>query len=525
MPAKEIAPKAPHDHGLRLWFISFVSAFLLFGTTTAPDVLMTADSGQYQLWTFLFPELPLSAKPPDLVRLHLPYYFFSKLFGLIPFGTFAWRINLLSAFCGALTVANVVILTGKLWKYKWSPILAALVLCFGHTLWAFAVAAEILTMMAACITFEMLLWTRYERTRSPAVLLSIALLSGFGTAIHHQIGLNAFVYFSAVVVLVKRKRIKPAYLITWPAVWCIGSLPDLLVLVHFAVKTHDPLFMFKSYAVGVFAEDMARVSLTTIRNGLASLALNYPTGMILLMLPGTMKLLKAPTNTMLVRIFLAVLAFHFLFPMTYAVADQYSFFLPFYALASVVIGIGATPWLQRVPLRLALMALAILPVSIYFAGPHVFRWMRWGHISQPAPYHDPNSFFLRPWKHDISGQRSYLEEVFKQLPENTAFLSGEKIGYILKYGQTVEGRRKDILLRVAPPELIDLLEWDDPDQPARWRRPVYASGPTLVPGYLHVKQHCDFSQEGIVWKVAPPRNPQAWLREIQPEIEKMKSKM
>ena len=142
----ETRSDATRPHVFRWWFLSFAAAFLLFGATTAPDVLMTADAGQYQVWAFLFPDLPLSAKPPDLVRLHLPYYFFAKLFGWIPFGTYAWRINLLSAFCGALTVANVVVLAGKLSTNKYVPVFAGIVICFGHTLWAFAVAAEILTM-------------------------------------------------------------------------------------------------------------------------------------------------------------------------------------------------------------------------------------------------------------------------------------------------------------------------------------------------------------------------------------------
>jgi hypothetical protein len=174
------------------------AAFVLYVLTLAPS-LPAGDSGE------------LIASAWVLGVAHPPGYplftMLSHLFGLLPFGEPAWRMNLMSAVLDAATVAVVVVLIHRLTAAyqsrdaespapRWAPLVAGAlgggVLAVSSTFWAYSLVAEVFALnnlFAALLLLVLLAWHRRPgRTR---LLWLFALLSGLAFANQQTIVLLA----------------------------------------------------------------------------------------------------------------------------------------------------------------------------------------------------------------------------------------------------------------------------------------------------------------------------------------------
>ena len=80
----------------------WLAAFALYVRTLAPSLLW-GDMAEFQTLSYT-----LGMTHPSGYMTHI---MIGKLFTLIPVGNIAWRVNLMSAFFGALAVANVYLIT------------------------------------------------------------------------------------------------------------------------------------------------------------------------------------------------------------------------------------------------------------------------------------------------------------------------------------------------------------------------------------------------------------------------------
>ena len=105
-----------------------IAAFLLYGSTVAPSVLI-ADGGEFQF------AAPLAGiAHPTGYPLYLSLgWIWTRLF---PFGSPAFKMNLLSAFTGAITIAILYLTIGRVVRlagFTYSPSLnrgvAAIIAC------------------------------------------------------------------------------------------------------------------------------------------------------------------------------------------------------------------------------------------------------------------------------------------------------------------------------------------------------------------------------------------------------------
>ena len=86
----------------------------------------------------------------------------------------------------------------------------------------------------------------------------------------------------------------------------------------------------------------------------------------------------------------------------YKVIDPEAFFIPFYVLGSVFIGVGVARILSRFRGRRwapwVLLVLAITPVGAYVAMPDLARRVGFKFFSRELPYRDAYAYMLQPWK-------------------------------------------------------------------------------------------------------------------------------
>lgn len=156
------------------------------------------------------------------------YVLLGKLFTFLPFGSIAYRVNLMSAFFGALTVMMVFLIVCKLQAPNssetinqksiakaWNllpPMVAALMLAFSPVFWKQAVVAEVFTLntfFAVLMVYVLLIWQGKivafkaenpgdNSPPKPAVYLNLfTFLFGLSLGNHHTIilCLPAFLYF------------------------------------------------------------------------------------------------------------------------------------------------------------------------------------------------------------------------------------------------------------------------------------------------------------------------------------------
>lgn len=164
----------------------------LYVRTLAPDILY-GDSGEFQTLAYTLGYTHSTGYPV--------YLLLARLVGFLPVGNLAWRINLLSAICAAMTIAFIYLL-GRFFTpdNRWGALLGSLALAVSYTFWSQAIIAEVYTPALALIAASLYLLLRWQEQPGQRVwcLFLAAVLIGGGVGVHAFVGLLA----PAAVVLV-----------------------------------------------------------------------------------------------------------------------------------------------------------------------------------------------------------------------------------------------------------------------------------------------------------------------------------
>jgi hypothetical protein len=135
----------------------FAASLALYVQTLAPSVAaLFDDSLEFPLVSYR-----LGIAHPTGYPL---YTLLGKLFSLMPWHNMAWRVNLLSAVAGALTVALVYLVARQLAR-RLPALLGALALAVSPVFWSQAVIAEVYTLAGAFVA--LLLWLALRWARKP----------------------------------------------------------------------------------------------------------------------------------------------------------------------------------------------------------------------------------------------------------------------------------------------------------------------------------------------------------------------
>jgi hypothetical protein len=453
--------------------VVLAGAGLLYVLTCAPGVLWQ-DSGLfvYRIWhNDVQGNLGLALSHPLYIIIGIAVKH-------IPLGDLAWRMNIVSAVFGAVAVANLFLLL-RLWL---------------GTVWPAAIGAVLF---------------RYTRTKRPAYLYLLGLLNGLAIANHMWAVFGFACYAVLLVVLLVRKQIGLRQLALTALLWVIGALPyGYLIIKNIVLSGDVQTTLFSAVFGNMWYERVLNVSISLriVFENVIFILLNFPTPNFVFFFVGLWTLRKKGPSRSFSNIVLALLILHFLFAFRYTVPDRYVFFLPFYCLAAMLIGLGADVILRRYShkvLVLIMVAFVLLPIPIYYITPGVARKM-YKPLGQrrQRPYRDEYDYFLQPWKTGYKGAERFAKEALDMVEKDAIIYADTTTVHALLYMQQVKDKRSDVRIVSAKDKGENAPVLNEDTVAGLINGSVlYVVSP--VPGYCpqFLLERYEFKEVGVLWKV------------------------
>jgi hypothetical protein len=386
-----------------------------------------------------------------LALAHPLYVMIGMAVKQIPAGDLAYRLNLTSAMFAAVAVANLFLLV-RLWLGKTLPALvSAITLAVSWTFWQQAVGAEVYTLYVAQMFAELLMLLQYVRTKRVGYLYLLGFLNGLAVANHMWAVFGLVCYTVLLAALLGRRQISLRNVGLVVLLWLIGAGPYEYLIIERAVVSGDLQAALASALFGDLWQGAvlnASVSLKISLENIAFILLNFPTPNFVLLLVGLWTLYKKAPSRSFANILAALLILYFLFAFRYTVADRYVFFLPFYCLVAVLVGLGAHITFERYrrkSLVFLALAFALLPVPTYAVTPALARktYKPLGRRRQ-RPYRDEYKYFLQPWKTGYRGAQRFSNEALELVEGNAIIYADSTIIHTLLYVQQAQAKRPDV---------------------------------------------------------------------------------
>lgn len=376
----------------------------------------------------------------------------------------AWRLNLLSALCGAAGVGALAGLVAAMTRRAAPAILAALGLGLAHTYWAHSVITETYTLAAALMAAEWCFLWRYTRRGEPSVLLAVFMVNGLHVADHLLGVLPLAAYGLLALERIARRRLHAGWLGVCSLGWVVTASPYLSLVARHGMESGDWWGTLHSalFGVGLGGGGYAREVLNTtvswplLKNALLVLGYNYPSLVLPLAAMGMLR--RTGQRGVLFRnVMLFQTALIAVFVLRYSIRDQYTFFVPLCAILSLWFGLGADRLLQRFETRsarniraLALTAVTLAPLVVYSVFPGMAEqrgWLR--NQMRDLPYRDEYHHFLQPWRNGDNSAAQYARAVLAQCPERGILMTDLTAGYALAFVQKVESIAPELEIYVV----------------------------------------------------------------------------
>ncbi len=486
------------------YLLVLTGALALYGLTCAPAILWQDSAGAvYRIW-----HNDIEGNG-GLAVAHPLYFIIGIGIKYLPFGDLAYKINLMSAVFGAITIANLFLLL-RLWLGRVLPaIIGSVTLAVSWTFWQNAVIAEVYTVYMALLTCELILLLLYIKTKKVAYLYFLGLINGLAIAEHMWAIFGFTCYTVFLIVLLARKQINLKHLGIIVLLWVVGASPYEYLIIKNIVLSGDIGAILASAAFGEMWKGQVlntSISMRMVMENIIFLTLNFPTPVFLLFFVGLYCLYRSAPSRSFAIIILVLLVLFYAFAFRYSVADRHVFFLPFYCLAAVLIGLGADIFITRYNRKVLVflvLLFTLLPVAVYCVTPTAAKKMykSFGQRRQ-LPYRDDYKYFLQPWKTGYRGAERYAEEAFSIAKPNAIIYVDHTVVHPLLYMQEVKGKRSDFKIvskfdssNNAPifneETITKLIE----------NFTIYVVSPLkgYCPAYL--LDNYDFIQEGILWRV------------------------
>jgi hypothetical protein len=160
------------------WTISiavFLVSFIVYLATLAPTISW-GDSAEFVTVAYTMGIAHPSGYPL--------YTLISKLFTYLPVGSIAYRVNLVSALFGSLTVMLVFLVVAKITSRFVPAILSSAFLAFSFVFWSQVVRAEVYALNAFFLTIIVLLLIRYDESRNIKFVYYTAFIYGLSLTNH-----------------------------------------------------------------------------------------------------------------------------------------------------------------------------------------------------------------------------------------------------------------------------------------------------------------------------------------------------
>jgi len=449
-----------------------IAAALLYLRTLAPGTVYLQDVAEFQ------------TKLYNLEIIHPTGYPIYQMVGklwtmLLPFGTIAWRINLLSAMFSIICLICLCRIMQQIGVQPWAIVSTCGMLACSRLFWSYSILASTYTMHVALVALAVLALLRWQGRHNSPVWFALA--CGMGLA-HHRVFVIVLPALALAVLLdvyTRRQPLRqwlklgvlvaaPSLLsyawLAWLGVWPLDSLchylfreggkyvhhvPDLMAWVQRLVGTVWP-WLIEPF--GLLPTLLALVGLLTLVRPKAD-KMRQRTGMILLA-PGA-----------------ATLIF---FSIVWIAPDDRRYFLPLdFALAAgwglawdsgwiSLRGRLQQHWLARAT-QVVMASAALAPMI----------WLYHANLAALAPLHD-----------------GYADRVSREIlstVESGATVFGTwALGWPLRYYHSVEHLRPDVRVVVEPGDV--------------YRAEATALASAGAPVYFRERMYgLDWEESGYVW--------------------------
>jgi len=445
------------------YVLVLLAAGVLYAATCAPGLLWQ-DSGmfQYRIW---HGDLEGGL---GLALAHPLYILLGMAAKAVPLGEFAYRVNLVSALAGAITVANLALLV-MIWTRRFLPaLIAALTLGLSHTFWQNACIAEVYTVYTALFLAELVVLLQYCRTGRMNYLYGLAGLNGLALADHMWAVIPLAGYAVFLAILLVQHRINRRQVLVMVFLWILAAGPYEYLIVKDLMQSGDVAGTLSSAFFGrTWQGRVLNSSITAqvIVENLVFLVLNFPTPNLVLFFAGLFSLYKTTPSRGFAHMITALLVLFFVFAFRYNVPDRYVFFLPFYCLLAVVLGAGAARlFANRYQRALAAVVVlcSLMPLPVYALAPGLAE-KKYPALAQrrQIPYRDSYTYFLQPWQGGYRGAERFAREALASVEPNAVVYADGTTVYPLLLMQQVQGLRPDVVMVSSHGTVNNLDRYDE----------------------------------------------------------------
>ena len=479
-------------------------ALVVYAVSCAPGALWQ-DSGliQYRIWhndIEGFSGLAIS---------HPLFYLLAIGAKYIPLGEFGHRVNLLAAIAAATAVANVFLFIHLWLGRKFPAMVAALTLGVSHTFWSHASIIETYTLWAALFSAELIMLLRYARTQRVGYLYWLGLLNGLAIAVHMLASIPLLCYAVFLIVLLVKRNIHCRELVIIGLLWIVGALPYECLIIKNIVQTGDVAGTLASAAFGLRWQGAVlntSLSAKLVKQNLQYILYNFATPNILLFFVGCFALLRDTARPGLRNILLGLAVLFFMFAFRYTIKDRYAFFIPFYCVASIIIGAGAhaaNQHINRKAVPYLILFFSLLPTFVYAYAPRLAAKMQLDLGTRgDIPYRNDYQYFLQPWKTGYDGPERFAEQALEAVENNAVIYADSTTVAALLYVQEVKGKRPDVKIVSGTAKSKDAPRFDKTtieQQLQDNRIYVVSSKPDYCPAF--VLDNYELVQAGLLWRV------------------------
>lgn len=470
----------------RRWLAPLGMTLLLgavYGATLLPGVGHLADTAELQFSGALLCVTHPTGYPTYLLLSHA----FSTL---VPFGSLAFRANLLSAVFSVLAGLGLRRLLLRLGVGEGVAVATALAFGFTPTFWRHSVTAEVYSLHALFLVLVVDGFARWRQTRRRRDLILACAV--YAVSFGNHLTVVTLLPALAVFVLATSPRV----LLDWRSVLPVGVLVALAALQYLypvwrsldpttpylAVEVTSPGALW-DYATGasfrgaMFAFTPAQL----LHERIPFFARLWWEDCGPLLLLAVLGVARFRDRTMALLLGLAFLG-NLLFALTYDIGEIHPFFIPNYLVTAVVAGRGLDRVVSRASARRGWLALVfVLP-----AGLCAFHWARVEEATRPAKAEPMRALIeeVREGALVIARYEEYLQLLYFRLAEGRGG-PAVFIGHDVPVEEVAAYVERD-----RPIYLPQLRRWVPPGLP------VYSTKLSLRPRYRAAGLDVEMFREG-----------------------------
>lgn len=349
------------------FYLIFLFSFLFYIFNLAPTVTY-GDSVEFVIGAYKLTIVHPSGYPLYLIL--------GKLFTFIPIGDIAYRVNLMSAFFGALTCSIILLILSELTKSLSISFISTLTLTFSFTFSYLSTIAEVYTFSALFVSILVYILLQWGKSGEKKLLFLFSFVLGLSLTNHLTI-LLFFPSFLIYLFLTKSKTsLKPMDFAKIILLFLLGLLPYIYIPIRSylsseiifwpGVKSLKEFMLFVSgshFKVWLLNQNIKEF-INSILKFISFLLIQFP-GLATIF--GAIGFWRNKKEYKKEFILFSLMFFSlFLFGINYQVEDIHHFYLPCYLIFSIWIGFGILWLWERTPPEKKFRALFILAMSLLF---------------------------------------------------------------------------------------------------------------------------------------------------------------